>query len=260
MSTDHLGDAVTSPERLVALDAVHNFRDLGGYPTSSGRVTRWRTLFRADGLHRLAGADLDVVRRLGLHTVIDLRTDAEIAERGRFPGDQYPVQFHHLSVLDHTWDIETTPVYDDDADFLHWAYTEMLDQGGDAFAAAIEALAVPGALPAVFHCAAGKDRTGILAMLVLGAVGVSEAQITADYALTAGGIERMRVWAAREMPDAAQRWAETPSAFFAAVPEAMVRVLADVDAQYGDVRSYVRHLGVGESTLVELEHGLLEPQ
>ena len=76
--------------RVITLGAVHNFRDLGGYPTEDGRVTRWRTLFRADGLHRLADDDLEVVRALGIHTVIDLRTHLELAERGTLPDRRPP--------------------------------------------------------------------------------------------------------------------------------------------------------------------------
>ena len=73
------------PERLIALDNVHNFRDLGGYSTTDGRTIRWRMLFRADGLHGMSPADLEIVRELGLRTVIDLRSNKELDERGRFP-------------------------------------------------------------------------------------------------------------------------------------------------------------------------------
>ena len=66
MTLHALPDVGADPRRLIVLDAVHNFRDMGGYPTDDGRTTRWRTLFRADGLYRLAGADLEVVRELGL--------------------------------------------------------------------------------------------------------------------------------------------------------------------------------------------------
>src|SRR6478752_6024354 len=153
MSLDALPDVGSHPDRLVALEAVHNFRDLGGYPTVDGRSTRWRALYRADGLHRLAGADLDVIRTLGLRTVIDLRRPDEIAERGTFPVADHPVEYHNM------WKDKEAPHYDDDADFLHWAYTDMLASGGATFAEAIDVLAASGALPAVFHCAAGKDRT-----------------------------------------------------------------------------------------------------
>src|SRR6478735_6927237 len=84
--------------RHVMLESAFNFRDLGGYPAGDGRRTRWRTLFRADGLHRLTEPDLDILRRLGLSTVIDLRTENELVERGRFPIEAHPVGYHHLSL------------------------------------------------------------------------------------------------------------------------------------------------------------------
>src|SRR5262245_47528026 len=122
-----LPDVETHPDRLVALEEVHNFRDLGGYPTSDGRVPRWHKLYRADGLHRLDGPDLEVVRALGLHTVIDLRRPDEIAEHGAFPVADHPVDYHNLSVLDVMWHDMEAPEFDDDADFLHWAYTDMIN-------------------------------------------------------------------------------------------------------------------------------------
>src|SRR6476661_5364596 len=81
--------------RVLALEAAYNFRDLGGYAAPGRRVTRWRTLFRADGLHRLTVADLGVMEEIGLRTVIDLRTADELVERGRFPLDVHPVGYHH---------------------------------------------------------------------------------------------------------------------------------------------------------------------
>lgn len=247
-----------SPEiRLVALDAVHNFRDMGGYDTADGRTTRWGMLYRADGLYRLTDADLEVVAALGLRTVIDLRTPNELDERGRFPFEKHPVDFHHLSVIDATWQSTAAPAYDTDAEFLTWAYRQMRAQGGPRFVAAINVLARPDALPAVFHCAAGKDRTGLLAALLLGALGVSHDQIVADYALTAEGMERMRAWATREFPDLAARMADTPSAMLAAVPEAMASTLAEICAEHGTVRSYVVSLGVTQATLDSLADALL---
>ena len=76
---------VNDPRRLIALDGVHNFRDMGGYPTVDGRTTRWGRLYRADGLFRLTTDDVEALRPLGLRTVVDLRTQEEIDLRGRFP-------------------------------------------------------------------------------------------------------------------------------------------------------------------------------
>ena len=258
MSIGALPDVVDHPDRLVALEAVHNFRDLGGYPTSDGRTTRWRTLYRADGLQRLAGADLDVIRTLGLRTVIDLRRADEIAERGAFPVHDHPVEYHNLSVLDVMWHDKETPEFDDDADFLHWAYTDMLATGGATFADAVDVLAGPDALPAVFHCAAGKDRTGLLAMLVLGALGVPDDYIVADYALTAARMIHARAWYATTFPEQAALYADIPSAFLAALPAAMARVVDDLSAEHGSVRGYVTALGVTDATLDRLADGFLD--
>ena len=131
MTIDALPDVGAHPDRLVVLDAVHNFRDLGGYPTADGRVTRWRRLYRADGLQRLAGADLEVIRARGLRTVVDLRRPEEIAERGMFPVADHPVELHHLSVLDVLWAEAETAHFGDDREFLVWAYREMLHVGRD---------------------------------------------------------------------------------------------------------------------------------
>ena len=75
MNTAEVVSLTDDPRRLIALEAVHNFRDLGGYPTSTGQSTKWRTLFRADGLYRLTTNDAQIVIDLGVKTVIDLRTE-----------------------------------------------------------------------------------------------------------------------------------------------------------------------------------------
>lgn len=243
-------------ERVVTLEAVHNFRDLGDYPTHDGRRTRPQRLFRADGLFQLTPADVEVLRPLGLHTVIDLRTIGEIDERGRFPVEAHPLAWHHLPVVDVTWEgidiAGRSP-----AEFLYAQYTDMLAYGEPLFAAALKTLALPGALPAVFHCAAGKDRTGLLAALLLGLLGVPDEVIVADYALTQAGMERMRAWAEHSSPAMFAQWQSMPAAHAAAEPEAMARVVADIHAAHGTIRDYVRALGVPSAALDALEDELL---
>jgi protein-tyrosine phosphatase len=250
-------DPVIPLERSVALTGVFNFRDLGGYTAQDGRTVRWRTLFRADGLDRLTPDDVEVLRPYGLRTVVDLRMAHELEEKGRFPVHNYPVTFHHLSVMDKTWDREAAlreemPA----ADFLHARYTEMLGEAGPRYADALRLLAAPDAVPAVFHCAAGKDRTGLLAMLVLGALGVGHDDIVADYAMTSATMDAFRANAVRD-PLVAAALANTPVIFFAADPAAMARVLTDLEDAHGSVRGYVRSIGVTDATLTALEGSLL---
>ena len=257
VTTDLVDDLDSAPQRLVALEAVHNFRDLGGYATADGRTTLWRRLYRADGLYRLTPADVVALEPLGLRTVIDLRSAPELDERGRFPVDAHPVVFHHLPIVDKTWAHGDAPEYERDEDFLIWAYQEMLTIGAPRFAAAFEVLAEPGALPAVFHCAAGKDRTGLLAALLLGSLGVSHDDVVADYELTVAGMARFREWAAREWPEWIERMATVPPAYTAALPEAMSHILDELCEQHGTIRDYVRSIGVSDNTLTTLESVLL---
>ena len=247
---------VDHPDRRVRLDNVFNFRDLGGYPVADGRTTKWGRMFRADGLHRLAGDDLDLIDGIGIRTVIDLRTSAEIADRGSFPVEQHPVAYHHLSIIDATWTETGTPDFapteQGGIEFLVWAYRDMLRQGADRFARAIATLAQPGAGPAVFHCAAGKDRTGLLTMLILGGLGADHDVIAEDFGLTRSGMDRMRAWLAEHNPDALADMNSRPAHMFGAHPDAMRQILTDLDEQHGGVRGYLSSIGVGDALLADI--------
>jgi len=247
---------VDDPRRLVSLDAVHNFRDLGGYRTDDGRRIGWGRLFRADGLYRLTADDLDVVDALGIRTVVDLRSGPEFDQHGRFPLERYPVAFHHLPIIDSTWMASEIPDVDDTEngaiEFLTWAYGDMLARGADRFAHAFGLLAVPGSSPAVFHCAAGKDRTGVLAALILGGLGVDHDAIVEDYALTQAAMVRMRAWVMTNHPEMAERMGETPAFMLAANPQAMRNVLDQMVVDHGSVRGYLSSIGIGSAVLAEM--------
>ena len=261
MIDTHVDEIVNHPRRLIGLEAVHNFRDLGGYPTAGGRTTKWRTLFRSDGLYRLRGADdMSRVMQLGLKSVIDLRTEREQREQGIFPTDDIEVTFHHLSIVDVTWSDTETPEFDDEVEFLVWGYRDMLEIGSSRFADALHVLAQTESLPAVFHCAAGKDRTGVLAALLLSSLGVDDAHICADYGLTQDAMRRSIAWSKVHRPELAERYATIPKAYLAADPRAMQIILAELVQRHGSVRNYVREIGVADNTVDALSTLLLEPR
>jgi protein-tyrosine phosphatase len=242
-------------DRHVPLGAAFNVRDLGGYPTADGRQVRWRTLFRADGLHRLDADDLEVLAGHGLRTVIDLRTKDEIEKRGRFPVDGLEVDYRHLPLIQTLWAPDDLAVATSAHDFLIERYLVMLEEGAPAIVAALGLLSQPATLPAVFHCAAGKDRTGVLAAVVLRVLGVEPDVVAADYALSAMAMERMRAWFEAEVPDA---MAKQPPEFMAAPAEAMLGFLDDLDRLHGSVVDYVRGIGVTDDVLAALRAQLLE--
>ena len=166
-------------DRRIALEGAVNFRDLGGYDAGDGLQTRWRTLFRADGLGELTETDITVLGELGIRTVIDLRSGSEL-ERGRFDVEAHPAAFHHFPFIEELPDAQD---FDRRPGLLGTQYLEIVRDAGGQILAALEVLATPDALPAVFHCTAGKDRTGVLSAVLLSLLGVDEPTVVADYAL-----------------------------------------------------------------------------
>jgi protein-tyrosine phosphatase len=247
-------------ERRLELAKVFNFRDLGGYHTAGGQQTKWRALYRADGVHRLSGDDLEAVRVLGLRTVLDLRTPDEIETRGRFPVDDHPVDWHHLPMITAAWDPEILRIEAEAEVFLADRYLEMLEQGADAIRTALTLLADPESYPALFHCAAGKDRTGVLAALVLALVGVSDDDVADDYGMSAASMESLIAWLAENFPEARDAMVNQPSAFMQAPAGAMHRFLDAVRARYGSVEGFVTDdLGVDPGVIDGVRAALLEP-
>jgi protein-tyrosine phosphatase len=241
------------PERLVALEGAVNFRDLGGYATDDGRRTRWRLLFRADGLGELSEADLSVFRTLGIRTVIDLRSETEL-ERGRFDVDAHPVAFHHLPFIEQLPDAEE---FDRRPGLLGSQYQEILRDAGPQIVAAMEVLAGPDALPAVFHCTAGKDRTGVLSALLLSVLGVDEPTVVADYALSGEAMLRLRAKLILKYPEGRET-IENIDEVFSADPAQMELLLDHLRAEYGSAEAYLAGLGARLDLVEALRGALLE--
>ena len=243
-----------APSRHVTHDLVFNLRDLGGYRTVDGHTTRWGQLYRGDGLHRLGPADCSA---LGLVTVLDLRTEREIAERGRLDVDG--IDWHHLPVLQETWDPTwATPEVAAER-FLADRYLTMLAEGEEALGRALNVLADADRLPAAFHCAAGKDRTGVLAALVLALLGVDDDTIAADYGLSRLGMDRLVEWVRATYPERADSMSDQPKAFLEAPDDAMHLFLADLRGMHGTVEAYCESVGAGPAVVDSLRANLLQP-
>ncbi len=241
-------------ERLIALQGAVNFRDLGGYAAGGEMRTRWRVLFRADGLGELTESDLSVLRALGIRTVIDLRSGGEL-ERGRFDVDAHPVAFHHFPFMEELPDAQD---FERRPGFLGSQYREFLSDAGGQIRAALEVLADPDALPAVFHCTAGKDRTGVLSAIVLSLLGVDEPTVVADYALSGEAMERLRAKLIVKYPEGRDS-IENLDEVFSAEPTQMEQLLDHLKECYGSVDAYVAGLGTEAGVVEGLRAGLLEP-
>ena len=241
-------------ERLIALDGAVNFRDLGGYATVDGRRTRWRVLFRADGLSELSQTDFSIMRDLGIRTVVDLRSGHEV-EQSRFDVEAHPVDFHHFPFIDQLPDVEQ---WDRRPGLLGAQYKEMLDDAAPQIIGALEVLTAPDSRPAVFHCTAGKDRTGLLSALVLSLLGVPEETVVADYALSGEAMERLRDKLIVKYPDSRDTITDIDEVF-SANPANMVNLFAYLRERYGSVSEYAVTVGVPDAVVARLREELLEP-
>jgi len=245
------------PTRHVEFETCCNFRDLGGYPASDGRRTRWRTLFRADGLSQLTEADFAVLRSLAVRSVLDLRTDLEVESRGRFPSDVPGVTYYHLPLTDTLPGAEDVPDWGDTG-YVAKRYASYLQGGATSLCAALEVLSDPGNLPAVFHCSVGKDRTGVLAAVVLGLLGVPDDVIVEDYVLSSMAMTQILERLRQEYPDAADEVARFAPVILSVEPTTMAGFLRVVHDQYGSFEGLAEALD-RHSAVERLRQTLLEP-
>jgi len=249
-------DALAHPQRKLTLAGCVNFRDLGGYPAADGRSIRWRQLFRADGLTRLDEDDRAQLADLGLATVIDLRTNGEVEQRGRFPEDAFEVEYHHLPLTDVLPPTEDLSRYDEPA-FVTTRYQQLFSEGSSSLTRAVQLLAEPGALPAVFHCSAGKDRTGVLAALVLGFLGVPREVIVEDYALSAEAMTALLERLKQEYAESVAEVERYAPAVISVSPQTMAAFLDSLEADHGSFDDLARSLGVTDA-VAQLRAMLLE--
>ena len=243
-----------SDTRLIELEGAFNFRDLGGYPAGPGRRTRWRRLFRSDSLSELTPGDLATLESLGVATVVDLRTSAEVDRDGRAGLDPRRVHYAHLSVLrEEAGESAGAPAATSRPSAICGTCRTTRRRWCGPSSWSATRLGFPWSSTA----AAGKDRTGVLAALVLSLVGVDRDVVVADYALTA---ERMPliVERLRRHPVYGPRMAEMPSATFGVRAETMARFLDGLDDRYGGPGGWAAQAGLDPSVVAALDALLVE--
>jgi protein-tyrosine phosphatase len=253
---------VTVAERLIPLDGPANFRDIGGYETDHGDLVRTGCVFRSDSLSFMSDDDVrHVTENLGLRTVIDLRAGHEVEEYTHGPLEtleSQPVTVWHVPIVDET---RRPPSESREATMLSPGeiYSLMLEKFAPRFIAVLDIIAAGDTQPLVFHCAAGKDRTGLVAMLVLGLLGVNPEVIAADYALTDS---RMPVLLERHQARAAAQKgavAEVAQQHWAVDAAAMRMVIDKLVADHGSIEGYTLAHGFNPEAVERLRAQLLEP-
>ena len=244
------------PARHLALEGAYNVRELGGYRTADGRTTRWRTFLRADSLHRLSPGSQVALLDYGLRVVIDLRGNGELEERPNVFAGSSDVAYCQQDIDGTASKAEmvgSSPP-DDRTKRRAWGYTVILDHRRTLIRETLAILSEPGAWPALFHCAGGTDRTGLIAALVLGIAGVPPETIVEDYALSARYLTDM-YFADEESPEEGFTWEIYQARY--CPPEAMVWTLKHLDEQYGGTEAYAREIGLTNDQIDRLRSALV---
>lgn len=253
--------------RHLPLPGTINVRDVGGYPAGPDRRTRWRTLLRSDAVHLLDDAGRAEFAQIGLRTVVDLRQPSEV-ERAPDAFGRLPVRTEHVPLYSNAAPNGLRAILfgaagdtqDRRAITLRAVYDFLVDHCGPEIATAIRDLAAPGALPALVHCSAGKDRTGIVVAFALDIAGVDDADIIADYALTGQYVNADRQDALRQIAGSADLSSLAVNAeLFTSPPEVIRTTLGRVRAAYGSVRGYLTHHGATDAELDALAAALTTP-
>jgi protein-tyrosine phosphatase len=236
-------------ERQLVWDGCLNVRDLGGHATEDGGHTAFGAVIRADSVRRLSEDGWRQLLDYGIARIVDLRHADELAAD---PPADVPVEVVHVPVLpDPAWpywdEIDAVSDAAGDAAAARAAvYLEFLDRFDHGFAAAISAVAEAGEGGVLVHCFAGKDRTGLVAALLLRLAGVSTRDVAADYAVSEENLRRWsEPWIERAEDDVERERRRRTAAAPAAAMETVLRRLEE----RGGPRGYLRSAGVPDRDL-----------
>lgn len=257
-------------ERIFALQGGRNFRDLGGYPTHDGRRVRWRRVFRSGVMAYLTDRDQECLSALAIRTCCDFR---DVHERSA-----EPVNWRGREVTYIAWDyINSTSLQDyseveqlaasEAQELMMEVYRRLPYQLRNQYAGLFRALAA-GEVPLIFNCAAGKDRTGVAAALLLWSLGVPRDHIIEDYALTDSAVDLEQCLFAnperslgfgKEFELMIRLGREGRAPLIKCDPIYLHAMFEEIQGNEGSIESYLdKRLGIDHETLTSIRSHLLE--
>jgi protein-tyrosine phosphatase len=252
-------------DRTLALKTAVNLRDIGGYPAANGSRIKWGLIYRSGTLYDLSDDDAAALAERGIKLICDFRSEHESSaapdDAAKF-GARYepmPLEADHSSMRRLRVAMFQPLKL---RELMRESYNElMLERNAPLIGRFLRLIAEDGNLPVLFHCTAGKDRTGMAAMILMSLLGVPDEVISADYSLSNAFHERFRVYVGDAIKKL--RWlgmnVDDLYPLLIADPELMRGALESVRQRYGSVESYViNRCGVDAATISKLRELLLE--
>jgi protein-tyrosine phosphatase len=233
-----------SQKRLLDFPSLLNARELGGYPTIDGAHTRWRSLLRSDDLAQLTLAGLQAFSSYGIETVVDLRWPEEVVESPTpITRELKHIRYEQISLLTPTaqeWRIRRA-----DSTAKELWNRSMLEKVREELKEVLAVIAGASPGPLLFHCVAGKDRTGLIAALLLALADVEPEAIAHDYAAST---ENLRDAYLKRYADA------DPAAIIDVVecPPAGIHNMLEYLDNFGGARGYLEEIGVPAEQVTRL--------
>ena len=245
--------------RHIDLESVINFRDLGGYPTTDGKTVAWRRVFRSGNLTKITPGDSTrLTEEIGLNFVLDLRSDLE-TKKGICSLSPASVDYYNLPLM----------TDDDNREEEERLFGQMTNMGqfylylletpdfGQKIVEALEVIAESNKYPMVFHCAMGKDRTGILTAILLSVLGVADEDIIEDYTLS-GPYMKEIVKNFDNDPEMKEMTGHLPSYIWEASAESMEFFLSTLQRDFGSITEYLIIQGMAPTLAEKLKKALLD--
>jgi protein-tyrosine phosphatase len=253
------GNMTGKLSRQINFQSIPNFRDIGGYRTNKGKTVAWRRIFRSGNLNRMTEEDFGKLKEeIRLATVIDLRSAEEIGRQGVGLHSQSDIRYHNISFITDGGNREA-----DERRFRTFSnmgqfYMDIVrDKGfGRRIIQAMEVIAEEENHPLIFHCAVGKDRTGVLSAMLLSVIGVQDSDIIEDYTMSGLYIEELLQRISSD-PKIAEAVKPLPDYFWTATPESIILFLTTLRQEYGSIPGYLELMGSDKTLVERLEKALL---
>jgi protein-tyrosine phosphatase len=248
-------------DRHLRFNSVYNFRDIGGYRGHRGKTVAWRRIFRSGEFRHVTREDLDrLTKELGVNYVLDLRSELELKNGGKGLLAECDIKYCNIAFMTDGGDPEANAKRYSALTNMGDFYVELARQKeyGAKIVRALEVIADSSNHPLVFHCAVGKDRTGMLAAMLLKLLGVREEDIIEDYTLSEPYMDELLAkLKANPNPKEGEGVPNIPEYFWKASAPSMKILLGMLKKEYGGVEKYLLEMGMSAEIPKRLQTTLL---
>ena len=236
--------------RRLPIKSLMNIRDLGGFGVPGG-VTKFGVFIRSEVPSMFTPADFEFLKNYGLKSVIDFRSENECAENPDILSCENWVSYYNLPIFD---DMAAKGISTEKIEKFTWSehYVRLIEYRKDWIYDVISTIEkAEGCL--LYHCATGKDRTGLITMAILGLCGVAEEDIIADYSVSC---IYLKSYYERMLKEGKIKSLDDP--FLSTAPENMAYLINYIKSEYGDIPSYLNSCGISESSMNSIRNRFIQ--